>query len=177
MERHDTHEISYSSSEEHSYQFDKNLSTKNIYKENKFYIKEEEKNDSNEIFINNFKEMKNLIGLQGDIYNLNDISQSREFKEKIKESNTNSIKSSKEILKEKIKEKNKKKDKLKSKINDKSKDKGKDKSIDKSIDKSKDKSKSKSKDKIKYLGRENEKNGKLISLKHIEKNKDKDKNK
>ena len=177
MERHDTHEISYSSSEEHSYQLDKNLSTKNISTENKYYIKEEEKNDWTEIFINNFKEMKNLIGIQGDIYNLNDISQSREFKEKIKESNTNSIKSSKEILKEKIKEKSKKKDKLKSKINDKSKDKSKDKSIDKSIDKSKDKSKSKSKDKIKYLGRENEKNGKLISLKHIEKNKDKDKNK
>ena len=175
MERHDTHEISYSSSEEHSYQLDKNLSTKNISTENKYYIKEEEKNDWTEIFINNFKEMKNLIGIQGDIYNLNDISQSREFKEKIKESNTNSIKSSKEILKEKIKEKSKKKDKLKSKINDKSKDKSKDKSIDKSIDKSKDKSKSKSKDKIKYLGRENEKNGKLISLKHIEKNKDKNK--
>ena len=67
MERHDTHALSYSSSEEHSYQFDRNLSTRNFQSENKYFTKEEEKNDWTNIFINSFKEMKNSIGL-GDLW-------------------------------------------------------------------------------------------------------------
>ena len=188
MERHDTHALSYSSSEEHSYQFDKNLSTKNFQSENKYFTKEEEKNDWTNIFINSFKEMKNSIGL-GDLCNFNDISQSGEINEKIKDNKdmNKSNKNSKDILKDKIKEKSKNKSKNKSKdkskdkstdkIKDKSKDKIKDKSKEKSKDKSKDKNKNKDKikDKIIYIGKG--KNSKIITLKNSEKIQEKYKSK
>ena len=186
MERHDTHALSYSSSEEHSYQFDKNLSSKNFQSENKYFTKEEEKNDWTNIFINSFKEMKNSIGL-GDLCNFNDMSKSEEINEKIKDIKDveKSNKNSKDILKDKIKEKSKNKskdkskDKGKDKSNDKTKDKSKDKSEDKNKDKSKDKNKDKNKDKmkdkIKNIGKD--KNFKIITLKNSEKIQDKYKSK
>ena len=182
MERHDTHALSYSSSEEHSYQFDRNLSTRNFQSENKYFTKEEEKNDWTNIFINSFKEMKNSIGL-GDLCNFNDISQSGEIIEKIKDIKDmkKSNKNSKDILKDKIKEKskNKSKDKSKDKGKDKSDDKTKDKSKDKSKDKNKDKKKDKNKDKIKdkIKNIEKDKNFKIITLKNSEKIQDKYKSK
>ena len=77
MERHDTHALSYSSSEEHSYYYfdnNKNLSTKNISSENHFYEKEEEKNEWSKILISNFKEIKNIMGIQDELFNLNEKS-------------------------------------------------------------------------------------------------------
>ena len=78
MERHDTHNISCSSSEEHSYKLENYQTTKNISSENKFYIKEEEKNEWSKIISN-----KN-IG-DNESYNINDIIQNSENKEANKE--------------------------------------------------------------------------------------------
>ena len=131
MERHDTHALSCSSSEEHSYQFDKNISTKNISSENELYSKEEEKNDWSNIIINNFKEMKNTMGIQGDSFNLNDIS-NQEKEEKNKNEN-------------KSKNKDKNKDKSRDKKFIKKKEILKNKSKDKKIDIIKEKNKSQTK--------------------------------
>ena len=137
MERHDTHALSCSSSEEHSYQLDKNISTKNISSENELYTKEEEKNDWSNIIINNFKEMKNTMGLQGESFNLNEFSNSQENDEKNKIEN-----------KDKDKNKNKNKNKIR------------DKKIIKSIDILKNKSKDK---KIKDKNRLKTKNNSSIN--------------
>ena len=71
MERHNTHILSCSSSEqnEHSYKLDKmnEQSTKNISLEERPISKEEEKNDWSKIIINNYKEIKNKIGIDNDI--------------------------------------------------------------------------------------------------------------
>ena len=86
MERHDTHNISCSSSEDHSYKLENYQTTKNVSSENKFYTKEEEKNEWSKIISN-----KN-IG-DNESYNINDIIQNNENKktkqEDIKKKNNN----------------------------------------------------------------------------------------
>ena len=75
MERHDTHALSCTSSEDHSYLVDNNKNTSNkiISSENQFYTKEEEEeNDWSKILINSFKDIKTTIALQDLSYNLND---------------------------------------------------------------------------------------------------------
>ena len=166
MERHDTHALSCSSSEEHSYQFDKNISTKNISSENELYSKEEEKNDWSNIIINNFKEMKNTMGIQGDSFNLNDIS-NQEKEEKNKNEN-------------KSKNKDKNKDKSRDKKFIKKKEILKNKSKDKKIDIIKEKNKSQTKNnspinKKKEISSKNQKIEKNEKFEKNEKNEKKEK--
>ena len=148
MERHHTHALSYTSSEEHSYQLDKNISTKNISSENEYYSKEEEKNDWSNIIVNNFKEMKNTMGMQGESFNLNDFSNSQENEEKNKNAD-------------------------KSKNNDKNKNKSRDIKLIKKKEILKNKSKDKKPDKIKEKNISKNKNNSPINKKEITSKKEK----
>lgn len=115
MERHETHAVSYSSSDDHSYQNDNNKTIKNISSEGKLFIKEEEKNDWSNFIANNFEEIKDFIDTQGEINNGNEVKSYNKLINKNKENNNEKIKGKKSD-----KNKNKKKDnsKSKKKIND-----------------------------------------------------------
>ena len=82
MERHDTHNLSCSSSEEHSYKLDNISSSKVIPSDNKSQIKIEEKNEWSKIILNNFKEIKNTLGIENESFNISNISKNQQIKEK-----------------------------------------------------------------------------------------------
>ena len=84
MNPHDTHNLSISSSEEHTYKIDNVSSSKGFPQEDVYISKNEEKNDWSKIIIKNNKELQNTITLEKELQYIVDTNNDQDSSEKSK---------------------------------------------------------------------------------------------